>query len=38
MAVEDAYGAKESRRLEDGDEVAQRTEVIHRSNCRAVAE
>jgi isocitrate dehydrogenase (NAD+) len=38
MAVEDAYGAEESRRAEDGDEVAQRTEVIHRSNCRAVAE
>jgi isocitrate dehydrogenase (NAD+) len=38
MAVEDAYGAEESRRVEDGDEVARRTEVIHRSNCRAVAE
>lgn len=38
MAVEDAYGADESRRPEVGDEVAQRTEVIHRSNCRAVAE
>jgi isocitrate dehydrogenase (NAD+) len=38
MAVEDAYGAKESRRPEEGDEVAERTEVIHRSNCRAVAE
>jgi isocitrate/isopropylmalate dehydrogenase len=38
MAVEDAYGAEESRRDEDGDEVAQRIEVIHRSNCRAVAE
>jgi isocitrate/isopropylmalate dehydrogenase len=38
MAVEDAYGAEESRRPEDGDEVAQRTEVIHRSICRAVAE
>jgi 3-isopropylmalate dehydrogenase len=38
MAVEDAYGAEESRRDENGDEVAQRTEVIHRSNCRAVAE
>src|SRR3954467_4128581 len=38
MAVEDAYGAEESRRSEDGDEVAQRTEVIHRSICRAVAE
>ena len=38
MAVEDAYGAEESRRPQNGDEVAQRTEVIHRSNCRAVAE
>jgi 3-isopropylmalate dehydrogenase len=38
MAVEDAYGAHESRRAEDGDEVAERTELIHRSNCRAVAE
>ncbi len=38
MAVEDAYGAEESRRPDDADEVAQRTEVIHRSNCRAVAE
>jgi len=38
MAVEDAYGAEEARRPENGDEVAQRTEVIHRSNCRAVAE
>jgi isocitrate dehydrogenase (NAD+) len=38
MAVEDAYGADESRRAENGDEVAERTEVIHRSNCRAVAE
>ena len=38
MAVEDAYGARESRRAEDGDEVAERIEVVHRSNCRAVAE
>jgi isocitrate/isopropylmalate dehydrogenase len=38
MAVEDAYGADESRVPEDGDEVAQRRELIHRSNCRAVAE
>jgi isocitrate dehydrogenase (NAD+) len=38
MAVEDAYGAEESRHDENGDEVARRTEVIHRSNCRAVAE
>ncbi|HEX6585300.1 MAG TPA: isocitrate/isopropylmalate family dehydrogenase [Solirubrobacterales bacterium] len=38
MAVEDAYGAEETRRSEGEDEIAQRTEVIHRSNCRAVAE
>jgi isocitrate dehydrogenase (NAD+) len=38
VAVEDAYGADESREAEDGDEVARRVEVIHRSNCRAVAE
>ena len=38
MAVEDAYGAKQWREAEDGDEVAYRTELIHRSNCRAVAE
>jgi isocitrate/isopropylmalate dehydrogenase len=38
MAVEDAYGAEETRCAEDGDEVAHRTEVIHRSNCSAVAE
>ena len=38
MAVEDAYGAKEWREAEDGDEAAYRTEVIHRSVCRAVAE
>src|SRR5262249_56368729 len=38
MAVEDAYGAEESRRVQGHDEVAERTEVIHRSNCRAVAE
>jgi isocitrate dehydrogenase (NAD+) len=38
MAVEDAYGAEERRAREDGDEVAYRTELIHRSNCRAVAE
>jgi isocitrate dehydrogenase (NAD+) len=38
MAVEDAYGAEESREAADGDEIAQRREVIHRSNCRAVAE
>jgi isocitrate/isopropylmalate dehydrogenase len=38
MAVEDAYGARESRRPENGDEVAERVETIHRSICRAVAE
>src|SRR4029077_17545450 len=38
MAIEDAYGAEESRRSENGDEAATRTEVIHRSICRAVAE
>jgi isocitrate dehydrogenase (NAD+) len=38
MAVEDAYGAQEERHREDGDEVASRREVIHRSICRAVAE
>jgi isocitrate/isopropylmalate dehydrogenase len=43
MAVEDAYGAKQWREEEKGDdgtsdEAAYRTEVIHRSNCRAVAE
>lgn len=40
MAVEDAYGARESREGEPGapDEVAYRTEHITRSTCRAVAE
>jgi isocitrate dehydrogenase (NAD+) len=40
MAVEDAYGAKESREGEPGtaDEVAFRTERVTRSTCRAVAE
>jgi isocitrate dehydrogenase (NAD+) len=40
MAVEDAYGAKESREGEAGaaDEVAYRTEKVTRSTCRAVAE
>jgi isocitrate dehydrogenase (NAD+) len=40
MAVEDAYGAKESREGDPGDpgEVAYRTERITRSTCRAVAE
>jgi isocitrate dehydrogenase (NAD+) len=40
MAVEDAYGAKESREGDPGadDEVAYRTEKVTRSTCRAVAE
>jgi 3-isopropylmalate dehydrogenase len=38
MAVEDAYGADESRRPDGDDEVAERRELIHRSNCRAVSE
>jgi isocitrate/isopropylmalate dehydrogenase len=40
MAVDDAYGAKESREGSAGavDEIALRTERITRSTCRAVAE
>src|SRR5919204_7050566 len=38
MAVEDAYGAEESRQPDGDDELALRTERIHRSICRAVAE
>src|SRR5215208_3848974 len=38
MAVGDAYGAKQWREQEDGDEIAYRTERISRSVCRAVAE
>jgi isocitrate dehydrogenase (NAD+) len=38
MAVGDAYGAKQWREEEDGDEVAFRTERISRSVCRAVSE
>src|SRR4051794_27498132 len=38
MAVGDAYGAKQWREVEDGDEVAYRTERISRSVCSAVAE
>jgi isocitrate/isopropylmalate dehydrogenase len=40
MAVDDAYGAKESREGEAGSpgEMAYRTEKISRSTCRAVAE
>ncbi len=40
MAVEDAYGAAESREGEPGaaDEIALRTERVTRSTCHAVAE
>jgi isocitrate dehydrogenase (NAD+) len=38
MAVGDAYGAKQWREQEGGDELAFRTERISRSVCRAVAE
>jgi 3-isopropylmalate dehydrogenase len=40
MAVDDAYGAKESRDGEPGSEseIAYRTEKITRSTCRAVSE
>ncbi|MBV8644925.1 MAG: isocitrate dehydrogenase, partial [Candidatus Eremiobacteraeota bacterium] len=38
MAVGDAYGAKEWRAEENGEEVAYRTERIERSVCRVVAE
>ncbi len=38
MAVGGAYGAKEWRQTEDGDELAFRTERISRKTCRAVAE
>ena len=38
MAVGDAYGAKEWRATENGDEIAYRTERIERSVCRVVAE
>jgi isocitrate dehydrogenase (NAD+) len=38
MAVGDAYGAKQWREDEDGDEAAYRTERISRNVCRAVAE
>jgi 3-isopropylmalate dehydrogenase len=40
MAVDDAYGARESREGESGSpsEIAYRTEKISRSTCRAVAE
>src|SRR5439155_14416963 len=38
IAVEDANGAEDRREPEGSDEVAFRTERIHRSICRAVAE
>ncbi|NLJ86449.1 MAG: isocitrate dehydrogenase [Firmicutes bacterium] len=38
MAVGDAYGAKEWRVEENGDEIAYRTESISRQTCRYVAE
>src|SRR3954462_6180457 len=38
MAVGDAYGADERREAQNGDEAALRTERVHRSVCRAVAE
>lgn len=38
MAVDDAYGAKEWREAQDGDEIAYRTAHISRSTCRAVAD
>ena len=39
MAVDDAYGAKQWREVDEGsgDEIAYRTEKISRSTCRAVA-
>ena len=38
MAVGDAYGAKQWRETEDGDEIAYRTERISRRICKSVAE
>lgn len=39
MAVGDAYGAREWRKVDDdGDEIAQRIERISRRTCRAVSE
>ena len=38
MAVGDAYGAKQWREREGGDEIAYRTERISRRVCRAVSE
>src|SRR5579884_410824 len=38
MAVNDAYGAQEWRQNESDDELAYRTELIRRKDCRSVAE
>ena len=38
MAVDGAYGAKEWREEQDGDEFAYRTQRLTRSTCHAVAE
>jgi isocitrate dehydrogenase (NAD+) len=38
MAVGDAYGAREWREVEEGDEIAYRTERISRTVCHSVAE
>jgi isocitrate dehydrogenase (NAD+) len=38
MAVGDSYGAREWREPVNGDELAQRTDRVRRSDCRAVAE
>ena len=38
IAVDDAYGAKEWREAEEGEELACRTEKISRTTCRGVAE
>ena len=38
MAVEDAYGAKQWREEEGGDEIAFRTERISRKTCSMTAE
>jgi len=38
MAVGDAYGAKQWRETENGDEIAYRTERISRAVCQMVAE
>ncbi len=38
MAVDDAYGAREWRQEEGGDDVAYRTSKVTRGHCRRVAE